>query len=140
MIIAVGNAWTPVVEYLVRAGASLDVHEGNSNGTARDMARTLRINGSHGLSYRRIVELCSLDPDAILAERDAMPLPSPTIAPNLQLVIDLAIDDAFTRGEAEVRPENLLFGASRLPVTYSASSAGARRVTPLLLFVNRYGI
>ncbi len=105
--IAVGNGWTPVVECLVRAGTDLDIHEGNSNGTARDMARSLFSNGSHGPGYRRIVELSGLDADAILAERNATPLPTPTIAPNLQLAIDLAIDDAFRRGEGDVRPENL---------------------------------
>ena len=42
--IAVGNGWTPVAECLVRAGADLDIHEGNSNGTARDMARSLFSN------------------------------------------------------------------------------------------------
>lgn len=124
--IAVGNAWEPVVECLVRAGADLDIHEGNSNGTARDMARTLWINGSHGPNYRRIIELCGLDADGLLAERDATPVPPPTMASNLQLAIDLAIDDAFTRGEAEVRPEHLLFGVLRaggLPVMYFTQSA-----------------
>ncbi len=128
--IAVGNGWTPVVECLVRAGANLDIHEGNSNGTARDMARTLFINGSHGPSYRRIVELCGLDADAILAERNATPLPTPTIAPNLQLAIDLAIDDAFRRGEGDVRPENLLLRGRCCAVAFRRAGSGrCRRCT-----------
>jgi len=68
--IAVGNGWTAIVECLVRAGADLDIHEGNSNGTARDVARTMWLNGSHGSAYRRIVELCGLDANAIRAESD----------------------------------------------------------------------
>ncbi len=128
--IAVGNGWTSVVECLVRAGADLDIHEGNSNGTARDMARTMWLDGSHGPAYRRIVELCGLDADAIRAERDATPLPAPTIAAKLQEALDLAADDAFANGAAEVLPEHLLFGLFRvggLPVLYFTASKGLDR-------------
>jgi hypothetical protein len=128
--IAVGNGWTSVVECLVRAGADLDIHEGNSNGTARDMARTMWLDGSHGPAYRRIVELCGLDADAIRAERDATPLPAPTIAAKLQEALDLAADDAFANGAAEVLPEHLLFGLFRvggLPELYFTASKGLDR-------------
>lgn len=112
--VAVGNAWTEVVECLVRAGADLDIHEGNSNGTARDMARAMYENGSHGPSYRRIVELCGLDPDAILAARDAKPSPAPELLHHTRIALQLAIDDAHRQGQSDVRPENLLFGLLRL--------------------------
>ncbi len=128
--IAVGNGWASVVECLVRAGADLDIHEGNSNGTARDMARTLWLNGSHGPDYRRIVELCGLNADAIRGERDAAPLPAPTIAAKLQEALDLAADDAFANGATEVLPEHLLFGLFRaggLPVLYFTASKGLDR-------------
>ncbi len=128
--IAVGNAWTQVVECLVRAGADLDIHEGNSNGTARDMARTMLVNGSHGPSYRRIVELCGLDPDAILAARDAEPFLAPDIAPRLKIALDLASDDAGRQGQLEVRPENLLFGLFRaggLPLMFFTRSSTMER-------------
>ena len=72
------------------------------------------------------MELCGLDADAIIAERDATPVPTPTIAPNLQLAIDLAVDDAFTRGEGVVHAENLLFGLFRaggLPVMIFTQSS-----------------
>jgi Clp amino terminal domain, pathogenicity island component len=128
--VAVGNGWTAVVECLVRAGADLDIHEGNSNGTARDMAREMFRNGSHGPGYRRIVELCGLDADAILAERDATPLPTPAIAPQLQEVLDLAADDAAVHGATAVLPAHLLFGLFRaggLPVLYFTSAKGLDR-------------
>lgn len=128
--VAVGNGWTSVVECLVRAGADLDIHEGNSNGTARDMAREMWLNGSHGAAYRRIVELCGLDADAIRAERDATPLPAPTIAAKLQEALELAADDAFANGAPEVLPEHLLFGLFRvggLPVLYFTASKGLDR-------------
>ncbi len=128
--VAVGNAWTLVVECLVRAGADLDIHEGNSNGTARDMARTMLVNGSHGPSYRRIVELCGLDPDAILAARDAEPFPVPDIAPTLKIALDLASDDARRQGQLDVRPENLLVGLVRgggLPLMFFTQSSKMER-------------
>ena len=128
--IAVGNGWTSVVECLVRAGADLDIHEGNSNGTARDMARRLWLNGSHGPGYRRIVELCGLDADAIRGERDATSPPAPTIAAKLQEALESAADDAFANGAMEVLPEHLLFGLFRaggLPVLYFTASKGLDR-------------
>lgn len=125
--VAVGNAWMAAAECLVRLGADLDVHEGNSNGTARDLARTMWENGSYGPTYRRIVELCGLDPDAILAARDATSRPAPTIAEKLQDALALASDDAYRQGQTEVRAEHLLFGLLRfggLPLLYFTQSSG----------------
>jgi|JI6StandDraft_1071083.scaffolds.fasta_scaffold00508_16 hypothetical protein len=119
--IAVGNNWAPVVESLVKCGANLDLRGWDSNGTARQMARELWENGSHGPSYRRVVELCGLDPDAILAERDATPLPIPVIAARMARDLEAAAVDARVMGQHDVRPENLLFGMLRgggLPLLY----------------------
>jgi ATP-dependent Clp protease ATP-binding subunit ClpA len=70
---------------------------------------------------RRIVELCGMDPDAILAERDARPVNPPGVAPKLQESLELAGDDAFRLGQSDIRDENLLFGLLRcggLPLMY----------------------
>ncbi len=111
--IAVGNGWTAVVECLVRAGADLNIHSGDSNGTARDTARTMCENGSHGPSYRRIVELCGLDVDAIIAAREAQEPITPTFIRSAKIALDLADDDAQRQGRSDVRPENLLYGLLR---------------------------
>jgi ATP-dependent Clp protease ATP-binding subunit ClpA len=71
-------------------------------------------NISQNADRRRIVELCGMDPDSILAERDARPVNPPVVHPKLQEAIELAGDDAFRLGQSDIRPENLLFGLLRI--------------------------
>ena len=115
LAIAVGNGWLPTVECLLQCGASLDV-EGSSNGSARQMAKSMIENGPTSTSetYRRIAMLCGLDPDAVLEERNARPLPKPTILPWVEDAFLLAMDDALRLGQTTVLPDNLLFGMLRL--------------------------
>jgi hypothetical protein len=110
---AVGNAMTPVVEYLVRCGADLDLRGWHPRQSAREIARDMFENVPHDANRRRIVELCGMDPDAILAERDARPVNPPGVDPKLQEALELAGDDAFRLGQSDIRPENLLFGLLR---------------------------
>ena len=114
LVLAIGNGWLPMVECLLRSGASLEV-AGNYNGTARDAARSMIENGPTSTSptYRRIAELCGLDPDAILAAHLATRAPTPTILPWMRDVFSLAGDDAHRAGRTTVGPENLLFGLLR---------------------------
>lgn len=69
--VAVGNAWTPVVECLVRCGADLDLRGWKPEQSAREIAREMFQRFPEDRDRRRIVELCGMDPDAILAERGA---------------------------------------------------------------------
>ena len=125
---AVGNAMTAVVECLIRCGADLDLR-GRYNPTAREGARELFENSPEAPGRRRIVELCGMDPDAILAERDARPAkPAALVGEEITKVLELARDDAAALGQTDVRPENLLFGLLR-----------ARRA-PLMLFTQFSGI
>jgi hypothetical protein len=80
--IAVGNAWTPVVECLVRCGADLNLRGWRPHQSAREIAREMFRSMSHDASRRRIVELCGMNPDAILAERAAGPGSPPAIDPH----------------------------------------------------------
>ncbi|MGH7551804.1 MAG: hypothetical protein ACREMQ_02100, partial [Longimicrobiales bacterium] len=119
--IAVGNAMMPVVECLVRCGANLDLRGWRPNQSARELARSMFEDVSQDAERRRIVELCEMDPDAILAERDARPVQPPNVEPKLQEALELAGDDAFRLGQSDIRPENLLFGLLRtggLPVMF----------------------
>jgi ATP-dependent Clp protease ATP-binding subunit ClpA len=114
----------------VKCGANLDLRGWDSNGSARQIARELWENGSHGPSYRRVVELCGLDPDAILAERDARPLPVPVIDRRLSRALDDSAVDARHMGQDAVREENLLFGLLRsgeLPLLYFTQQSGMDR-------------
>lgn len=110
---AVGNAWTAVVACLIRAGADLDLRGWRPQQTAREAARGMFEHNPRDERRRRIVELCGMDPDAILAERDARPVDPPGFALKLREALELAGEDAFRRGQADIRPENLLFGLLR---------------------------
>jgi hypothetical protein len=118
---AIGNAMTPVVECLVRCGANLDIRGWRPENTARETAREMLEMFPADPDRRRIVELCGMDPDAILAARAAQPVEPPGVAPELQKALELAGDDAFRMGQSEIREENLLFGLLRgggLPTMY----------------------
>lgn len=108
--VAVGNAWTPVVESLLRCGADLDLKGWRPHMSAREIARELFEQAPENADYRRVVELCGMDPDAVLAERDARPVNPPGLLPMLQEALKLAGNDAFRLGQSDIRPENLLFG------------------------------
>jgi hypothetical protein len=112
--IAVGNAMTPMVECRVRCGANLDLQGWRPQQSAREMARSMFEMVSQNADRRRIVELCGMDPHSILAERDARPVNPPVVHPKLQEALALAGDDAFRRGQSDIRPENLLFGLLRM--------------------------
>jgi hypothetical protein len=111
--VAIENRWTSVVECLVRCGADLDLQGGQSNPTPRGLARWMVEQRPHDAASRRIAELCGLDPDAIVAERNARPVPPASFEPRLQQALELAGDDAAGLGQSEITPENLLFGLLR---------------------------
>ena len=112
--IAVGNGMTAMVECLVRCGADLNLRGWRPTQSARELAGNMFEDAPKNVDRRRIVELCGMDPDAILAERNsrlaAVPL---TVEPKLQEALDLAGDDAFRLGKSDIGPENLLFGLLR---------------------------
>jgi ATP-dependent Clp protease ATP-binding subunit ClpA len=68
---------------------------------------------------RRIVEACGMDPDAILAERDARPVAPPEIHPMVREALELAGDDAARLGQGDIRPENLFVGLLRCTANLS---------------------
>jgi ATP-dependent Clp protease ATP-binding subunit ClpA len=70
-------------------------------------------NVSQDANRRRIAELCGMDPDVILAERDARPVNPPVVEPKLQEALEFAGDDASRLGQSDIRPENLLFALLR---------------------------
>ena len=123
--IAVGNAMTPIVECLLRCGADIDLR-GRYNPTAREAAREMFENFSEEANRRRIVELCGMDPDAILAERDARPATPAILDQEFAAVLELARDDAARLGQSDIGPENLLFGLlrnGRAPLTFFAHTS-----------------
>jgi hypothetical protein len=127
---AAGNGMTAAVEGLLRGGADLDLrgeqHSGRAGQSAREIARELFEQRPETDERRRIVELFGMDPDAILAERDARSVPTPRLHPSLEKSLALAHDDAAKLGQSDVRPENLLVGLLREggPPLYFLKEAG----------------
>jgi hypothetical protein len=111
--LAVGNGWTPVVECLVQCGADLDLRGWHPSQTPRELAREMFISRRFAEDYRSIVAHCGLDPDAIIAEEVAKPVPEPTGHRTLQVALELAMDDAFREGRQDVTPENMVYGVLR---------------------------
>jgi hypothetical protein len=118
--LAVGNAWEPVVESLIRCGADLDL-EGVARGamdSARMTARWMLLNSVPVReTNHRIAVLCGLDPEAILAEHAAAPPKEPEFDPRLDQWLRHAGDDAFRLAQPEIGPENLLFALLRFGST-----------------------
>lgn len=114
--LAVANGMTAAVEGLLRAGADLDLcgrFFGDQEQSARELVRGLLEQQPESADYRRIVALCGMDPDAILAERDTRMMPPPRLDPSMEQALSLAREDAARLGQLDVRPENLLIGLLR---------------------------
>lgn len=114
---AIGNAMVGSVQSLIRCGADLDLRGWRPNRSAREVARDLFEANSNDVNRRRIVELCGMDPDAIVAERDARPPETPEMLESLREAIELGVDDARLLDQADVRALNLLFGLLRSGAT-----------------------
>lgn len=112
--ITVGNAMLAATESLLRAGADLDLRGRRPDLTPRELARDLFEQQPEDTARRRIAELCGLDPAAVLAARDARPVPPPARLPVFDDALALAADDALRTGHDAVLPEHLLVGLLRL--------------------------
>lgn len=110
--VAAGNGFAKSVACLMRLGANPDLKGRHPDMTAREMAREV-LEQSPSEKTRHIVELLGLDPDRILAERDARPVPEPEMMPDVMLALELAGDDAARQGRSSIGAENLLWGLLR---------------------------
>jgi len=117
LLVAVGNAMVGSVASLIRCRADLDLRGWRPNQSAREIARELFEANSNDVNRRRIVELCGMDPDAIVAERDARPPETPEMLESLREAIELGVDDARRLDQEDARAHNLLFGLLRTGTT-----------------------
>jgi hypothetical protein len=112
-MLAFNSRTTEMLECFVRCGADLDLPTGDSNGSPRELARKLFEQSPENPLRRDFVVVCGMDPDALLAARDARPAPTPQLSSTVQKALALAGEDAARLGQRDVRPENLLIGLLR---------------------------
>ena len=70
--IAVGNGMTAMVDCLVRCGADLNLRGWHPTQSAGEIARSRLEDAPENAEFRRIVEICGMDADAILSEGGAL--------------------------------------------------------------------
>jgi hypothetical protein len=112
LVIAVSEHKPRIVEALLACGADADARDWREQTSARDLARSRWLE-SPSPATRRIAALLGHDPDALLAARDATPVPAPSISRHLDATLGLATDDAIRTGAATVELEHLFVGLLR---------------------------
>lgn len=107
--LAVGNGWVPLIEYLVRRGADVDLKGWRPNMSAREMAEEGYLNPHGHADKLRILQLCGgRDPEVLERYREqqranrVMPTP-----PLVEEAFAFAKTDASRKGLNAVSPENL---------------------------------
>jgi ATP-dependent Clp protease ATP-binding subunit ClpA len=78
-----------------------------------ELARELFEERTDDEERRRILALCGMNPELVLAERDARPIPTPGPDAQLQRALAFATEDAARSGHSQVGLENLLIGMLR---------------------------
>lgn len=109
--VAVEEVRQKVVAALVRCGADV-TQRGTRHHSARDAARENFLQWPTA-RYRHIAQLVGLDPDALLAERQAVPVKEPALGYRVDEAMQLASDDAHRSGASEVSAEHLFIGLLR---------------------------
>jgi hypothetical protein len=113
--VAVGNGWVPLIEYLVKRGANLDLKGWRPYMTAREIAENSALN-PHGHPQRlRILELLGgRDIETLRRERsEARARRVMGTTPGVEQLFEFAKQDAAIRGEAAVDQESLFIGILR---------------------------
>jgi hypothetical protein len=109
---AVGNGWLPLVEYLVKRGANVNLKGWRPYATAREMAEEAALNPYGYPNGARILELVGgRDIETLRAARDAKRKQRvmPTSA-RVEDAFNFAKHDAVTRGKKDVDIEGLFIG------------------------------
>lgn len=108
--LAVGTGMAPLVEYLIRRGAILDI----KGASAKQLDDWMFQRDPTKPETRRIYELCGgQNADAVIRRYEQPDPTPPTLAPRLLEAIERAKEDAQRLGLPEVRPDNLLIAFFR---------------------------
>jgi hypothetical protein len=113
--LAVGNGWLPLVEYLVRRSANLDLKGWRPYMTAREAAEQAALNPHGSPNAQRILEICGgRDIETLRRERDEQrPKQVMQTAPSIEKAFEYARQDAVHQGRKAVSATNLFIGLLR---------------------------
>ena len=113
--LAVGNGWLPLVEYLVRRGANLDLKGWRPHMTAREAAENAALNPHGSPNAKRILEICGgRDIETLQRERKEQRTQRVIqTAPAVEQAFDFAKQDALAMGRSAVDQESLFIGLLR---------------------------
>jgi hypothetical protein len=113
--LAVGNGWLPLVEYLVKRGANLDLKGWRPYSTPRELAEEAVLNPHGHPTAQRILEICGgRDIETLRREHDQRRARQvmPTAA-SIEKAFDFAKQDAIHQGLQAVSAANLFIGLLR---------------------------
>jgi hypothetical protein len=113
--LAVGNGWLPLVEFLVRRGANLDLKGWRPHMSARESAEEHAMNPHGHANAHRILEICGgRDIATLRRERDEKRAKQVMqTAPSIEMMFNNAKQDAVHQGLGQVSPGNLFIGLLR---------------------------
>jgi len=110
--LAVGNGWLPMVEYLIRRGANVDLKGWRPHASARELAEQMFMTRQPGPNAQRILELCGgRDPEALrkLSQQQRTQRVMLT-ANSVEKAFEFAKLDAREKGQPVVSLENMFVG------------------------------
>jgi len=110
--LAVGNGWLPLVEYLVKRGADVNLRGWRPHASARELAEEHAMNPHNLPNAQRILELCGgRDLETLKSERELRRAKRvmPT-AVHVEEAFQFAKQDAASKGLSAVGQENLFIG------------------------------
>jgi hypothetical protein len=140
--LAVGNSWLPMVEYVVRRGANVDLKGWRPHVSARELAEQMFMTHRPGPNAQRILELCGgRDPDVLRKEHSAQRARRvmPT-AQSVETAFEHAKLDAREQGLTSVTTANMFHGLLREARLSAAAFARAGVDLQQLRSNVRYGV
>jgi hypothetical protein len=110
--LAVGNGWLPMVEYLVRRGANVDLKGWRPHASARELAEQMFMTRHPRPNAQRILELCGgRDPETLRQlSKEQRAQRVMLTAQSVEQAFEFAKLDAREKGQPVVGLENMFVG------------------------------
>jgi hypothetical protein len=110
--LAIGNGWLPLVEYLVKRGANLDLKGWRPHASARELAEQMFMTRAPGPYAQRILELCGgRDPETLRQLHKEQRAQRVMLTANsVEKAFEFAKLDAREKGQPVVGLDNMFIG------------------------------